>query len=94
MLAHNHDVVLAALTDENDTSSTSTRRAWLGRQIADVLPQFDLTRAGTTIHERRAGMAVDSNGDEMLGHAGVLLGGERRCVAAGEDRQRVPRSTT
>ncbi|MET0345123.1 MAG: ATP-binding protein [Casimicrobiaceae bacterium] len=76
VLAHNHDVVLAALTDENGTIVTSTRRAWLGRRISDVLPHFDLTRAGTTIHERRAGMAVDSNGNEMLGHAGVLLGGD------------------
>src|SRR4030095_13306962 len=58
VLAHNHDVVLAALTDENSTIVTSTRRAWLGRKITDVLPQFDLSRARATIHDRRAGIAA------------------------------------
>ncbi|HET9045558.1 MAG TPA: hypothetical protein VFO33_01270, partial [Casimicrobiaceae bacterium] len=76
VLAHNHDVVLAALTDENGIIATSTRRAWVGRNIVDVLPQFDMSSAGAAVQERRAGMAVDSNGNEMLGHAGVLLGGD------------------
>ena len=34
VLAHNHDVVLAALTDDRNAVIASTRRAWLGRQIA------------------------------------------------------------
>jgi len=74
VLAHNHDVTLAAMTDEHDTVVTATRRAWLGRQITDMLPKFQLDKAGAAIHERRAGMAVDSNGEEMLGHAGILTG--------------------
>jgi len=49
----------------------------VGRQIADMLPQFDLTQAAGAIRERRAGLAIDSNGDQLLGHAGILLGGER-----------------
>ena len=40
--AHNHDVVLAALTDDRNAVITATRHAWLGRQIVDVLPEFDL----------------------------------------------------
>jgi two-component system NtrC family sensor kinase len=80
VLAHNHDVVFAALTDENGEIVTATRRASLGRKIADVLPQFDLEGADATIHERRAGMAVDSNGNEMLGHAGILLPGDREAL--------------
>ena len=35
VLAHNHDVMLAALTDDRNTVIAATRRAWLGRQIAD-----------------------------------------------------------
>jgi PAS domain S-box-containing protein len=78
VLAHNHDVTFAAMTDEKNDVITATRRAWLGRQIAAVLPQFDLDRAADTIRERRSGMIVDSNGDELLGHAGILLGGNRQ----------------
>ena len=77
VLAHNHDVTFAALTDERNVVITATRRAWVGRQIADMLPQFDLTQAAGAIRERRAGLAIDSNGDQLLGHAGILLGGER-----------------
>jgi PAS domain S-box-containing protein len=77
VLAHNHDVVLAALTDDRNAVIASTRRAWLGRQIAEVSPQFDLNAAARAIRERRAGIAIDSNGDELLGHAGILMGSER-----------------
>src|ERR1044072_3728046 len=42
VLAHNHEVTVAALTDDNNTVIESTRRAWLGQQIADVLPHFAL----------------------------------------------------
>src|SRR5215468_5634391 len=52
VLAHNHDVVLAAFTDENGIIATSTRRAWVGRNVVDMLPQFDLSRAGAAIQER------------------------------------------
>ena len=77
VLAHNHDVTLAALTDDHNEVITATHRAWLGRQIAEVLPQFDLDQAAGSIRERRAGMTIDSNGSELLGHAGILMGNER-----------------
>ena len=75
VLAHNHDVVLAALTDEHHEVVAATRRAWLGRQVRDVLPQFDLAQAAGAIRERRADMTTDANGDELLGYAGILMGG-------------------
>jgi PAS domain S-box-containing protein len=77
VLAHNHDVVVAALTDDRNEVIESTRRAWLGRPMADVLPEFDLGQAAATIRERRAGVTVDANGNELLGYAGILMGSER-----------------
>jgi PAS domain S-box-containing protein len=75
VLAHNHDVVVAALTDDRDQVLTATRRAWLGHGIADLLPQFELAHAAAAIRERRAGMSLGPNGDSLLGYAGVWLGG-------------------
>jgi PAS domain S-box-containing protein len=80
VLAHNHEVVLAALTDDRNEVIEATRRAWLGRQIADVLPQFHLDQASAAIREHRAGMTVDSNGSELLGYAGILMGSEREEI--------------
>ena len=74
VLAHNHDVSLAVLTDDMNTVIAATRRAWLGRQVAEVLPQFDLDRATGAIRQRRSGITIDSNRDELLGYAGVLMG--------------------
>jgi PAS domain S-box-containing protein len=75
VLAHNHDVTLAVMTDEKNEVVAATRRAWLGRKIADVLPQFDLNQAAADIRQRRAGMTSDASGNELLGHAGILMGG-------------------
>jgi len=77
VLAHNHDVIVAALTDDRNAVIAATRRAWLGRQIADVLPQFDPDDAAGNIRERRGGLTIDSNGDELIGQAGILMGSER-----------------
>jgi PAS domain S-box-containing protein len=77
VLAHNHDVVLAALTDERKIVIAATRLAWLGQPVSNVLPQFDLAQAAGAIRERRAGMTTDASGDELLGYAGILMGGER-----------------
>jgi PAS domain S-box-containing protein len=77
VLAHNHDVILAALTDDRQAVVVATKRAWLGRQIAEVLPQFDLAQAAGAIRERRAELTIDPNGRVLRGYAGVLMGGER-----------------
>jgi len=77
VLAHNHDVTLAVLADDRNEVIAATRRAWLGQKIVDVLPQFDLDRAAADIRQHRAGMTVDSTGNELLGHAGILMGSAR-----------------
>ena len=76
VLAHNHDVIVAAFTDDRDRVVTATRRAWLGQRIAEVLPQYDLSQAAGAIRERRAGMTLGPHGNSLLGYAGILLGGE------------------
>ena len=77
VLAHDHDVILAALTNERQQVVAATKRAWLGRSVAEVLPQFDLDQAAGAIRERRAEVTTDANADVLLGYAGVLIGGER-----------------
>ena len=46
VLAHNHDVIVAALTDDGDRVITATRRAWVGRPIDEVLPELGLQQVG------------------------------------------------
>jgi PAS domain S-box-containing protein len=77
VLAHNHEFTFAALTDERNIVIEATRRAWMGRPIAAALPQFDLVQAAVAVRERRAGITVDPKGNELLGYAGILMGGER-----------------
>ena len=75
VLAHNHDVTLAVMTDERNVVIAATRRALIGQTIDAALPQFDLDRAAEDIRQRRAGIGIDSTGNELLGHAGILVGG-------------------
>ena len=75
VLAHNHDVTLAVMTDDRNEVIAATKRAWLGQPVADVLPQFDLDQAAGDIRQRRAGISSDSTGNELLGHAGILMSG-------------------
>ena len=74
VLAHNHDVSLAALTDDRNEIVATTHRAWLGKRMTDVLPQFDVEQAAGAIRERRAGMTRTADGDALLGYAGILMG--------------------
>ncbi len=77
VLAHNHDVLLAALTDDHDVVIASTRRAWLGRPSAEVFPQLVQEPSAAGARESRAGMTIASTGDELQGRAEVLVGGDR-----------------
>ncbi|HSS70926.1 MAG TPA: ATP-binding protein [Casimicrobiaceae bacterium] len=77
VLAHSHDVVLAALTDDRKQVIAATHRAWLERPVSDVLPQFDLDQVEGAIRAHRAGMSISANGSELLGYAGILMGSER-----------------
>jgi len=78
VLAHSHDVVLAALTDDRNEVIAATQRAWLERRVSDVLPQFDLDQVEGAIRAHRAGMSISADGSELLGYAGILMGSERK----------------
>ena len=78
VLAHNHDVILAALTDD--------RQRGHRRDAARVARAADRRRAAAV--RSRAGGRRDPrasrrhdrstpNGDALLGYAGILIGGER-----------------
>lgn len=79
VLTHNHDIVLAALTDEHDTVVASTRRAWMGRPVGEVLPEFDFEQAAGAIREHRARVMEDPTGKELLAYAGILMGSRDRA---------------
>ena len=76
VLAHNHDYVFAALTDDRNIVTAATRRAWLGRNIADVLPQFDRDEGVRTVRGRPARIDIDEDHIALLANAGVLMGSE------------------
>ncbi|MPZ44837.1 MAG: PAS domain S-box protein [Betaproteobacteria bacterium] len=60
VLAHNHDYIVVVLTNDENEVIAATRRAWLERPIADVLPKFDPTEAAAAIRERRGRLAVNA----------------------------------
>ena len=76
VLAHNHDYVFAALTDDRNSVIAATRRAWLSRQIADVLPQFDRDEGVHAVRLRPVQIETDTGQAALLAYAGILMGGD------------------
>jgi PAS domain S-box-containing protein len=74
VLAHNHDYVHVALTDDHGAVIAATRRAWLGRGIHEVLPKFDPRIAAQAIRARSANLSCDDADNVLVGYAGILLG--------------------
>ena len=72
VLAHNHDVLFAALTDDRDVVMAATRRAWVGQRIDEALP-----RSPVHSSQDHRGMTIDANDEALLGHANILIGSER-----------------
>ncbi len=77
VLAHNHDVIAAALTDDHGRVLTATRRAWVDRPIAEVLPELGLQQVGGAMQQHRPAIEVGPRGESLIGTASVLIGGER-----------------
>jgi len=74
VLAHNHDYVFAALTDDGNTVIAATRRAWLGRQIADVLPQVDKDEGAKAVRGRPARIELGEDENALLAYSGIMMG--------------------
>jgi two-component system NtrC family sensor kinase len=77
VLAHNHDIVLAALSDERNAVVAATRRDWLGKTVTEVLPKFDVEQATGAMRLRRARVVRSPDGSELFGYAGIMMGRER-----------------
>lgn len=77
VLAHNHDVVFAGLTDYQHKVIAATRRAWLGRHIADVLPQFDRDEGVHAVRGRPAKIDMGDDHSALLAYSDILMGSER-----------------
>ena len=75
ILASNRNYTLVALTDDQHSVLAATRRAWLGRQAAEVLPKFEPGDAEQAAAERDARVVAGADDDSLLGYAGIPMGG-------------------
>ncbi|HXJ54598.1 MAG TPA: ATP-binding protein [Burkholderiales bacterium] len=76
VLAHNHDYLYVCLTDDQGMVIATTRRAWLGREIAKAVAEFDAGEAARAVRERHARVVHDLGDDALLSYAGILMGRE------------------
>ena len=77
VLAHNHDYLYVCLTDDRGSVIATTRRAWLGREVAEAVDHFDPGEAKRAVLERHARVVQDPDDDALLGYVGILMGSER-----------------
>lgn len=76
VLAHNHDYVFAALTDYENRVIAATRRAWLGRAIADVLPNFDRDEGVQAVRGHPARIDTGDGREALLAYSGIMMASE------------------
>jgi two-component system NtrC family sensor kinase len=75
ILASNRNYTLVVLTDDRDAVIASTRRVWLDRHGADVLPQF-APGGGIPVPAGRDVQVLHKAGEDvLLGYAGIPMGG-------------------
>jgi len=75
ILASNRNYTLVALTDDQHSVLAATRRAWLGRPAAEVLPKFEPGDSGQADAGRGARVVAGADDDSLLGYAGIPMGG-------------------
>ena len=69
----------------------TTRRAWLGREIAKAVVEFDAGEAARAVRERHARVVHDLGDDALLGYAGILMGRESEQLRPSRAGQPAPR---
>lgn len=78
ILASNRNYTVVALTDDQHSVIAATRRAWLGRQAAEALPQFDSGQATPVTLGRGAQVVREADKNALLGYADIPMGGGGR----------------
>jgi PAS domain S-box-containing protein len=78
ILASNRNYTLVALTDDQHSVIAATRRAWLGRPVAEVLPQFDSGEAARATPGHGAQVVREADRNALLGYADIPMGGGGR----------------
>src|ERR1041385_6448202 len=69
-------ILYVCLTDDQGMVIATTRRAWLGREIAKAVAEFDAGEAARAVRERHARVVHDLGDDALLSYAGILMGRE------------------
>jgi PAS domain S-box-containing protein len=78
ILASNRNNTLVALTDDQHSVIAATRRAWLGRPAAEVLPKFDSEQAAHATLGHGAQVVQNADRNALLGYAVIPMGGGDR----------------
>ena len=77
ILASNRNYTVVALTDDQNSVIAATRRAWLGRPAAEVLPKFDFGQAEHATLAHGAEVVSEPDRNALLGYASIPMGGGR-----------------
>src|SRR4051812_27015425 len=78
ILASNRNYTVVALTDDHHNVIAATRRAWLERPAAEVLPKFDLNQAAQATVGRGAQVIRQADKNALLGYADIPMGSDSR----------------
>ena len=78
ILASNRNNTLVALTDDQHSIIAATRRAWLGRPAAEVLPKFASEQTAHATLGRGAQVVREADRNALLGYAIIPMGGGDR----------------
>lgn len=72
-LASQEEYKSVVLANDKGTVIASNRRAWLGKPVTEVFPQFDIEQAETAVRERSAHVLVTEDGAALDGYAGIAM---------------------
>ena len=75
ILASNRNYTVVALTDDQHSVIAATRRAWLGRPAAEVLPKFDSGQAAHATLGPGTRVVREADNNALLGYADIPMGG-------------------
>jgi len=76
ILASNRSYTVVALTDDTHSVIAATRRAWLGRPAAEVLPKLESGQAGGATLGRGARVVLDADNNALLGSVDIPMGSD------------------